>query len=327
MSIFTNKFSNIGKTITSKMPLNELALIGVIILFTIMMSSLSPSFLRLTNLLNLSRQISTVAIISVGACYVICCAEVDLSVGSTLGMTAVIMAALVASGYNYFLALIIGLLSGTIIGVVNGVLVTKVKIPSLIATLGTLMIGRGIALTITGGWPIMIYGTGVPQWFQFLGGGRVYGVPMQAVLMVIILIIGDLILRKTSIGYHLYAVGGNPRAAMLSGISADKIKIFAFAITGFLASIAGVISLSFIQSAEPNMGFLLELDTIAVAVIGGASFAGGRGSIVGVLFGALIMGILFNGLVLLGVSPYIQKIFIGLIIIIAVASSYRFSRV
>ncbi|GAG91615.1 unnamed protein product, partial [marine sediment metagenome] len=112
-----------------------------------------------------------------------------------------------------------------------------------------------------------------PQWFQFLGGGRVYGVPMQAVIMVIILIIGDLILRKTSIGYHLYAVGGNPRAAMLAGISADKIKIFAFAITGFLASLAGILSLSFIQSAEPNMGFLLELDTIAVAVIGGASFA------------------------------------------------------
>ncbi len=327
MLSIADKFINFVEKARSKMPANELALIGVIILLCVVMANLSPSFLRGTNILNVTRQIAIMAIISVGMCYVIICAEVDLSVGSTLGATSVIVATLVSNGYGYTPAILIGILLGIAIGLLNGVAVTKIRIPSLIATLGTLMIGRGIALSISGGWPVLIYGTGVPEWFLFIGGGRLLGVPMQAVVMVIILIAGDLLLRKTTIGYHLYAVGGNRRAAILSGIAADKIKIFAFTVTGFLASIAGVLTLSFVQTAEPNMGSLLELDCIAVSVIGGASFAGGRGTIVGVLLGALIMGILFNGLVLMGVSPYVQKIVVGIILMAAVAGTYRFSRV
>ncbi len=300
----------------------EKGLLAAIVVGGVVMAFVSPVFLTPLNLLTVSRQMALVAIIAVGECYVIISGEFDLSVGSTLGLVAVVTAALViAASWSYPLAIIGGLLVGLVVGIINGVLVTKVNIPSFIVTLGTLMVGKGLMLTITQGWPIVLLGTGVPQWFLYLGGGRLYGVPMQAVVMVIVLLIGNLILSRTKIGYHIYAVGGGARAAHLHGVAVAKLRIFAFVVTGFLAAIAGIITLSFVQSGDPGLGFLMELDIIAAVIIGGTSIRGGRGSILGVFFGALILALILNGLVLLGIGAYFQRIVIGSVIIGAVAVS------
>ena len=290
--------------------------VGVIVL-----TFATPTFLTAGNLLNVTRQMSLVAIIAVGECYVIISAEFDLSVGSTMGLVAMLTAMLMVAGCNYILAIIVGLLGGIGVGAINGVLVTKARIPSFIVTLGTLLMGRGIVLTVSKGWPVALYGEGVPQWFQFLGGGRLYGIPMQAIFMVIVLLIGNLILSRTKIGYHLYAVGGGAHASHLFGIAVDKIRIFAFVVTGFLAAIAGILALSFIQCGHPQLGSLMELDVIAAVVIGGTSIRGGRGTILGVFFGALIIALILNGLVMLGIGAYFQRIVIGSVIIGAVAVS------
>ncbi len=299
----------------------EKGLVVAIVLGGVVLSFVSPYFLTAGNLLNLTRQMSTVGIIAVGMCYCFISGEFDLSVGSTLGLVAMIAAMLMVSGWGYLLAIIAGLLLGMGVGVVNGVLVTKVRIPSFIVTLGTLLIGRGITMTLSRGWPVPLYGTGLPQWFLYLGQGRPWGIPMQAVVMVIVLLIGNLILSRTKLGYHMYAVGGNAHASHLHGIAVHKTKIFAFVVTGFLAAIAGLLSLSFIQSGHPQLGTLMELDVIAAVVIGGVSIRGGRGSILGVFFGALIMALILNTLVLLGVEAYFTRVVMGLIIIGAVATS------
>lgn len=282
----------------------------------------SPFFLTAGNLLAVSRQMALVSIIAVGECYVIISGEFDLSVGSTFGLVAVVMALLVVSpGSSYPLAVIIGLLVGLGVGTMNGVLVTKAKIPSFIVTLGTLMIGRGLVLSLTKGWPVVLYGGEVPQWFLYLGGGRLYGVPVQAIVMAITLLIGNFVLSRTKIGYHLYAIGGNARAAYLHGVAVNKIKIFTFVLTGFLAAIAGTLALSFIQTGDPQLGTLMELDVLAAVIIGGTAIGGGRGTILGVFLGALIMALILNGLVLLGIGAYFRRVVIGLIIIGAVAVS------
>jgi ribose transport system permease protein len=307
------------RTVLSRVSGTELGLLLGIVGGCIGLSFFSPQFLTAANLLTVSRQMAVVCIMAVGECYVIISGEFDLSVGSNLGLVAVLTAWFVmVAGWSYPLAVMGGLLVGVGIGLINGVLVTKAKIPSFIVTLGTLMVGRGLMLTITKGWPITIYGTGVPQWFLFLGAGRVHGVPMQAIVMVIVLVIGYLVLGRTKVGYHLYAVGGGARASHLHGIPVDKIKIFTFALTGFLAAIAGILVLSFVQSGDPGLGNLMEMDVIAAVVIGGTSIRGGHGTILGVFLGALIMALILNGLVLLGIGAYFQRVAVGAVIIGAV---------
>ena len=299
----------------------EKGLLVAIVLGGIGLSFASPYFLTPLNLLNVSRQMSLMAIIAVGMCYVVINGDIDLSVGSTLGLVAMVTALLITAGWSYVLAVIVGLLLGMGVGAINGVLVTKGNVPSFIATLSTLMVGRGLALTTTKGWPLPLFGLGPPQWFLYLGNGRVYGVPMQAIFMVIVLLIGNLILSRTKIGYHLYAVGGGARAAHLHGVAVTKIKIFAFVLTGFLAALAGILALSFVQQGEPNLGFLMELDVIAAVIIGGGSILGGKGSILGVFLGALVMALILNGLVLLGIGAYSQRIVVGAVIASAVLVS------
>lgn len=297
----------------------EKGLLVTIIVCGIGLAVLSPVFLTAGNLLNVTRQMALVAIIGVGECYCIISGEFDLSVGSTLGLVAMVTALLITAGWGY-LALILGLLVGAFVGVLNGILVTKVKIPSFIVTLGMLMLVRGLILATTKGWPVPLPAS-TPRWFFYLGQGRPWGIPMQAIVMVIVLLIGNLILSRTKIGYHMYAVGGSARSAHLNGISVTKIKIFAFVVTGFLAAIAGILSLSFIQTGNPQLGTLMELDIITAVVIGGTAIRGGRGSILGVFLGALIWALILNGLILLGVEAYYSKVVMGIIIIGAVAAS------
>lgn len=290
-----------------------------IILLVAILGILQPRFFTPMNLLNVARQISFLCIIAIGMSYCLIAGEFDLSVGSTFGLSAVLSALIVTSGYNPVLAILASLSLGSFIGMANGFMIARLGIPSFVVTLGTMSIGRGIALTITKGWPISIYGTEVPKWFLFLGGGKAFGIfPMQAVFMAISLVIGFIVLHKTQYGYHLFSVGGNPRAAMLYGISVPKVKILAFVITGFLASMSGILAFSFVQTGEPNMGTLMELEVIAAAVIGGTVIGGGQGSILGVLLGAVTIGILNNGVVLMGLSPFVQKIVMGCVIVSAV---------
>lgn len=303
--------------------IREVGSVCAIVLLAVALTILSPYFLTVDNLLNVARQVSLNAIIAVGMTLVIITGEIDLSVGSVFGMSAIIMGMLLLAGCPPAIVILLGLAIGTAVGMLNGVLVTKVGIPSFVATLGALSICRGMALTLTGGWPKSLSNaSGIPDWFYFLGGGKLLGlIPMQAVVMLFVIIVGYIVLHKMVIGYHLFAVGGNSRAATLYGISTSRVKVFAFAATGFLSALAGLLALSFVQSAEPNLGTGMELDVIACAVIGGVSLSGGRGSILGAFLGAVTIGILYNGLVLLGVSPFIQRIVIGTVVIGAVAVS------
>jgi ribose transport system permease protein len=289
----------------------------------VVLKVLTPHFLTVDNLMDVARQFSFDAIIAIGMAFVIITGEIDLSVGSLFGLNAIIMGILLLDHWPPVIAILVVLCFGTCIGMLNGILVTKVGIPSFVTTLGMLSIGRGLALTLTGGWPKTLTGVSyIPNWFYFLGGGRLFGIiPMQAVIMIIAIIVGYFILHKMVIGYHLFAVGGNSRAATLYGISVSRVKIFAFATTGFLSALAGVLALSFVQSADPNLGTGMELYVIACAVVGGVSLSGGRGGIVGTFLGSMTIGILNNGLVLLGVSPYVQGIVIGAVVIGAVALS------
>jgi ribose transport system permease protein len=271
------------------------------------------------NIFNVARQISFLSIIAIGMGFCLIAGEFDLSVGSTMGLSAIICALVITSGYSPFLGILLSLLLGITIGTINGVLIAKAGIPSFVVTLGFMSIGRGVALTISKGWPISIYGEKVPEWFLFLGGGKAFGVvPMQAVFMAIMLVIGFLVLHKSKIGHYLYAIGGDSHASMLYGISVARVKIFAFAVTGFLSALTGILAFSFVQTAEPKMGTLFELDVIAAAVIGGVTIGGGHGSIFSIILGAVTIGILNNGLVLLGISAFVQKIVIGIVLVVAV---------
>jgi ribose transport system permease protein len=299
--------------------IREMGPFCAILLLVIALGFLQPRFFTPINIFNVARQISLLCIIAIGMSYCLIAGEFDLSVGSTFGLSAVICALIVTRGYDPILAILVTLAIGIVIGTVNGTLIAKVGIPSFVVTLGTMSVGRGIALTITKGWPISIYGTNVDPWFLFIGGGKAFGVvPMQAVFMAASLLAGFFVLHKMKYGYHLYSVGGNSRAAMLYGISVPKIKILAFVITGFLASMSGILAFSFVQTGEPNMGTGMELDVIAAAVIGGTAIKGGEGSMLGVLLGAVTIGILNNGIVLMGISPFVQKIVMGCVIVSAV---------
>ena len=310
----------IKKTIS----ISEVGPLLAIIILVIVLSINNSHFLTISNLLNVARQISMMSTMAVGMAGVLISGEIDLSVGATLGIASCLLAIMLKGGINPFLAVFSILVLGIIIGILNGVLVTKIGIPSLIVTLGASSIIRGLAFVLTGGWPVSLYGNPRLTWIAYLGAGKIFGFfPMQAVFMIIVLIIGSFILQKTALGYHIFAIGGNTRAAELSGISIFKTKLIVFAIAGSLAALAGILSTGFTAQADANYGTLMELDVIAASVIGGVSIKGGKGSILGVFLGAVILGILLNGLVLLGISPFIQKIFIGVVIIGAVGFSER----
>lgn len=306
-SLFTN-FAKIG-------PLIGLILIMIILGF------LSENFLTLDNLLNLLRQTSVNALIAFGMTFVILTAGIDLSVGSMLALGSALTAGMLTSGMDPMLAVFIGLLIGLALGAVNGLIITKGKVAPFIATLATMTIFRGATLVYTDGKPI----TGLSDSFAFemIGGGYVFGVPFPVILMLGVFIILFFVLRKTVFGRQVYAVGGNEEASTLSGIKANRVKIWVYSLTGMLSVLAGIILTSRLNSAQPTAGLTYELDAIAAVVIGGTSLMGGRGRIFGTLVGALIIGVIDNGLNLLNVSSFYQQIVKGGIILLAVLLDRR----
>jgi ribose transport system permease protein len=285
----------------------------------------TDGFLTSINLLNVGRQISLLGIMAVGMTFVLIAGEVDLSVGSNYALSGLATGMLLIAGWPLIPALAFGLVIGMAIGLINGVLSTYGRLPSLIATLGMLSVVRGLALILTNGQPVTVNVRNgadpqVLETFSFIGQGYLFGiVPMQLVFFIIIAAIAWVVLSATNFGFRVFAVGGSAKAARVSGISINSVKIWAFMLMGTLAAFAGILSLAFLPSGQAGRtGLGLELDVIAATIVGGASLAGGEGTILGTILGVLIIGVMRNGLVLMGVSPFVQELMIGLVIIIAV---------
>ena len=289
------------------------SLIGWVLL-CVVITFVSPAFMTLSNITNVFTQVSTNAIIAVGMTFVILTGGIDLSVGSTVAISGAFAASIIKSTNNVFLAVLAAGIVGIVIGLINGLLISKGKLQAFIATLATMTIFRGATLVFTNGTPI----SKLPENFVNIGNGKLGFIPIPVIITVIVLVIAIYVLTQTRFGRYLYALGGNEDSARLSGINTTKIKTLVYVISGFASSIAGVIIASRIGSASPNAGTGFELDAIAAVVIGGTSLAGGEGRITGTLIGALIIGVLNNGLNLMNVSPFYQSIVKGLVILIAV---------
>ncbi|SKA87024.1 ribose transport system permease protein [Clostridium sp. USBA 49] len=289
------------------------SLIGLIILCLII-SIITPRFLTITNILNVLTQVSVNAIIAVGMCFVILTGGIDLSVGSILAITGAIAATLATKNVNVILNLLIVLLIGAFIGFLNGITVAKGKIQAFIVTLATMTVFRGVTYVYTKGTPISV----IDSKFTFVGNGKIAGIPMPIILIIIVVLAAWYILNQTRYGRYVYAVGGNEDSARLSGINTVKIKTLVYVICGMTAALSGVVVTSRIGSASPNAGVGFELDAIAAVVLGGTSLSGGEGSVIGTIIGAMIIGVLNNGLNLINVSPFYQSIVKGLVILLAV---------
>ena len=303
--------------LTAKSSLLEkiIPFIGLILL-VVVISVLNTAFLDLSNLLNLLRQVSINGLIAFGMTFVILTGGIDLSVGSILALSSAFTAILITSGLDPIVALIVGVLGGFLLGVFNGVLVTFGSMAPFIATLATMTIFRGLTLVITDGNPITDLGDS--YLFQLFGKGYFFGIPVPAITMIIVFIVLEIILQKTTFGRHTYAIGGNEVASKISGIKVNKVKILIYGISGLMSALAGAILTSRLNSAQPTAGTSYELDAIAAVVLGGTSLTGGKGRIVGTLIGVLIIGVLNNGLNLLGVSSFYQQVVKGIVILIAV---------
>ena len=302
---------------------------GIFLIFAVMVltaSMLSPAFLSSTNLINVVRQMSIVGLIALGVTGVIVSAGIDLSSGSVVGLTAVVAASL-SQDPEYstpfypglhlplIVAVIAACVVGALVGLINGTLVAKTRIPPFIATLGTYTAIRGLALLYTGGRPI----SDLTDSYNFIGQGDVSGVPVPIIILVIMAIITHVLYAHTKFGKYIYAIGGNEQAARVSGIDAAKYKMLIYVYASFLAGLAGLVVSSRIGSGQPGLGVGYELDAIAAAVIGGTSLsAGGIGTVAGTIVGALIIGVLNNILDLMNVSAYWQQIIKGCIIVGAV---------
>lgn len=290
-------------------------LVGLLILI-IIVSILNPSFLAPLNILNLLRQVAINALIAYGMTFVILTGGIDLSVGSILALSSALMAGMIVSGIDPILAILIGCVLGALMGMVNGLLVIKGKMAPFIATLATMTVYRGLTLVYTDGNPIT--GLGDNYLFQLFGRGYFLGIPVPAVTMMVSFAILWVILHKTPFGRQTYAIGGNEKAAIISGIKVPRVKVMIYSLAGLLSALAGAILTSRLNSAQPTAGTSYELDAIAAVVLGGTSLSGGRGRIFGTLIGALIIGTLNNGLNLLGVSSFYQMVVKGIVILIAV---------
>ncbi|MCJ1779936.1 ABC transporter permease [Mammaliicoccus sciuri] len=303
--------------LTAKTSLVEkiIPFIGLILLIVVI-SIMNSAFLDLSNLLNLLRQVSINGLIAFGMTFVILTGGIDLSVGSILALSSAFTAILITSGLDPIVALIVGVLGGFLLGVFNGVLVTLGSMAPFIVTLATMTIFRGLTLVVTDGNPITNLGDS--YMFQLFGKGYFFGIPVPAVTMIIVFIILAIILQKTTFGRHTYAIGGNEVASKISGIKVNRVKILIYGISGLMSALAGAILTSRLNSAQPTAGTSYELDAIAAVVLGGTSLTGGKGRIVGTFIGVLIIGVLNNGLNLLGVSSFYQQVVKGIVILIAV---------
>jgi ribose/xylose/arabinose/galactoside ABC-type transport system permease subunit len=290
------------------------AVLATAIIFTL----IDPRFASPRNLANIASQISFLAVLAVSMTYVIICGEIDLSIGSIVGLCGVVFGLVTNSAVNVWLAIIVTLVAGTLFGAVNGALSVALRVPSIIITLGMLNAYRGAAYYLSNGYPIS--GFAKDSAFFAIGQQRLWGVvPYNAIVLVCFASTASVVLRRTVFGHRLYAMGSNLRAAQLAGINSNHLKLSVLAFNGFAAAIAALLTTSQTGTADPNVGIGYELDAIAAAIIGGAQLSGGAGTILGSVLGMLLIGMIRNGLVIIGVSIYLLIVVSGLIVIAAVA--------
>jgi len=305
------------------------ALGGLFVLVTVF-SLASPAFFSLGNGMTVALQVTSIAYLGIGATCVIITGGIDLSVGSILALAGVVAALAVRGGVNVPLAMLLGLLTGIGCGLVNGLCVTLMRLPPFIATLAMMLVARGVALQITDAKAV----GGLGERFAALGNGSLWrvvrigadgfpdvvfpGIPYPVLLMIALALATGLMLRRSRLGRHLYAVGSNVEAARLSGIDVRRVTLFAYVLSGALAGLTGCVLMSRLVTAQPSEGLMYELDAIAAAVIGGTSLTGGIGTVSGTVIGAFVIGILRNGLNMTGVSAFVQQIIIGLVILVTV---------
>ncbi|WMJ79082.1 ribose ABC transporter permease [Clostridium sp. MB40-C1] len=289
------------------------SLLGLIVL-CIVVAIISPRFLSISNIKNVLTQVSVNTVIAVGMTFVILTGGIDLSVGSTLAICGAVAAAIAKGTGNVFMAIVVSLIIGAIVGFINGVFISKGKIQAFIVTLATMTIFRGVTQVYTNGTPI----SGLGKNFGVIGNKTFLQIPIPVVITIVVFLVAYYVLSETRYGRYLYALGGNEDSARLSGINTDRTKTAVYIISGITAAISGIIVTSRIGSASATAGVGYELDAIAAVVLGGTSLSGGEGSVAGTIIGALIIGVLNNGLNLMNVSPYYQLIVKGLVILLAV---------
>lgn len=300
------------------------SLIALLLLCTVI-GLLSDNFFTVANGWNVMRQISVNICISVGMTLVILTGGIDLSVGSVLAFSGAVTAGLLTAGielpamdlyigFTLLGGILAGIGTGSLLGAFNGWTITRFKVPPFVATLAMLTIARGLTMLWTNGFPI----SGLGENFVQIGTGWFLGIPIPVWISAIVVLVFTLITNKTRLGRYIYAIGGNESAARLSGINIKKVKITVYSLAGALAAVGGLIVTARLNSAQPNAGFSYELDAIAAVVIGGTSLSGGKGTILGTVLGAVIIGVLNNGLVLLDVSPFWQQVVKGVVILLAV---------
>jgi ribose transport system permease protein len=292
-----------------------------LITIAIVVGIAAPTFFTEYNLINVTRQAAVNGLLAFGLMIVIVSGGIDLSVGSTLAVSGMATAMLIKAGVPSSVAILIALMIGAGIGSLNGVLIAKAKLQPFIATLGTMMVFRGVTLLISGGVPSSLLGPGMIEW---IGRGKVFGViPVPAIVLLIVFFIFLYFLKNTTFGKRIYSIGGNAKAAKLSGIKVENNLIYIYMISGILAALAGVLTTSRVDSAVPLAGQSFEMYAIAGAVIGGTSLAGGKGRAVGTLVGIFIIAVINNGLNLIGASDYLQQVITGSVIILAVIADRK----
>ena len=288
-------------------------LIFSFLLLCLALTLLSDRFLTVSNIVNVLRQSTINGIIAIGMTVVILTAGIDLSVGAILALSTVITASLLQGDMTVPAAVAAGLGVGAALGLVNGVVITRASVPPFVATLGMMTIARGLALTFTEGRPI----TGLPDSFRVIGTGTIGPIPVPVLIAATAFVLGYILLKHTSLGRYIYAIGNNPVAARYTGISVDAVITFVYVLAGLLSALAGMILVARLDSAQPTAGVAFEFDAIAAVVVGGTSFAGGQGGLGGTLIGVLIIAVLNNGLNLLNISSFWQPVVSGLVIALA----------
>jgi ribose/xylose/arabinose/galactoside ABC-type transport system permease subunit len=296
-----------------RIPWNRIGMPAVIVAMAVVFGSLNPNFWSVTNLANVSRQMSILALLSLGQTFAILSGGIDLSVGSLLALVSVVCAQQMKD-FGLVEGMVAGVAAGGIAGLINGVIIARARVPAFIVTLGMLVAARGAALTLSGGLPI----AGLPREFLVLGAGYVGPFPIPTVIAVVAFVLAHLVLSRTRFGRYVYAMGSNEEAAVLSGINVPNYKMLVYITSGVFAGVAGVILTARVISGQPTLGEVQELYSIAAVVIGGGRISGGVGGVGTTLMGVLVLGILGNGLNLVQVSSYIQNIIIGAIIVGAV---------
>ncbi len=292
----------------------ESTILMPLILIVVVVGLINPVFFSYYNFISIARAVSLTAIVAMGMTFILVAREIDLSVGSILGLASCTTGLALVHGAPVPVGILVGLGTGLLMGFLNGLMTVRLRIPSFIVTLGTMYVGRGLVYVITMGRPIYP----MPQAMQDIGVGKIGPIPNAVYILVVLAIFSAFILNRTVFGREVRAVGGNAEAARLTGINSDRVRLLVFVFTGFCAGIAGVLMLGRLNSAEPGAGVALEMTVIASTIIGGTSMFGGYGTIVGTVIGTILTGILVSALVLLRIPAYYEQVVVGVIIIFAV---------